>query len=416
MRTTFLAIFGILILLTLVRANLVHANQALGLVWVTDDNPTRRGQMDGFIQSTGKPIRIDPTNGTVEKVIVQSLGGVGPDVFDCGDASQLSAYVRAGIALDLTDELKARGIDVERDTFKGCMAQAVYQGRVYGVPTNIAADGVWMHEELVPKELIRTKPRTWDELGQLAQKLMKRDSRGRVTQYGLLFEWWNWKHFVASCGGQVFDKNGEKCLLDQPNAIKGIQVMYDLVYKYKVAPSPADEASMATQGGWGSGSISYFGARRGAMAIGARWWLASLNKYPGLRLDVMESPVENGGAPRAYGRATMINKDSPRRAEAFQFLEYLSGRRYNQIVDEGADATPAFRAYATREGTTATWTSIAEKAAPDVSSPYIAGNLVDRIITKQIDLVKADSKTPAEAMKSAAAEINRLIAEARSAE
>ncbi len=413
MRRTFLAIFAFLIAMTAVRAILVRSSEAQGLVWVTDDNPLRRGQMDGFTKTTGKPIRIDPNNGTVEKVIVQSLGGVGPDVFDCFDASQLSAYVRAGVAMDLTDILKQRGIDVESDVFKGCLGQAMYLNRIYGVPTNIAADGVWLHRELVPPHLIATKPKTWEDMAKLAQKLTKRDAKGRVTQYGLLFEWWNWKQFVTTCGGQVFDKTGERCVIDSPEAIRGIQVMYDLVYKYKVSPSPAEEASMTTQGGWGSGAISYFGAKRGAMAIGGRWWLASLKQYPGLNLDVMESPSENGGVPRAYGRATLVNRDSPKFEEAMQFLDYLASRKYNKIVDDQSDATPAFRAFANHDGTNATWTSIAAKAIPDQSSPYIDGSKVERIITLQLDLVKAEAKTPAEAMKAAAAEINRIILEAR---
>lgn len=416
MRTTFLAALVALIALTLVRAALVGANTALGLVWVTDDNPTRRGQMDGFIETTGKPIRIDPTNGGVEKVIVQSLGGVGPDVFDCGDASQLTAYVRAGIALDITDELKARGIDVVRDVFPGCLGQSTYQGRVYGVPTNLAVDGIWVHEELVPPELIKNPPKTWDEIAAVAQKFMKRDANGRVTQYGLLFEWWAWKHFISSCGGLVFDEKGEKCLVDQPNAIRGIQVMHDLVYKYKVTPTPAEEASMTTQGGWGAGAINYFGVRRGAMAVGGRWWLANLNKFPGLKLNVLPSPTENGGRPRAYGRATIINKDSPNRKEAFEFLAYLASRKYNEIVDRDADGTPAFRQHANRDGLNAVWTKMADTALTDRVSPYIAGNVVDRIITKQVDLVKANSKSPEAAMKSAAAEINRIIAENREAD
>lgn len=413
MRTTFLGIVAVLVALTLVRAGLVGAVQASGLVWVSDDNPTRRGQMEGYVEATGKPIRIDPTNGGVEKVIVQSLGGVGPDVFDCYDASQLSAYVRSGIALDMTDELKKRGIDVVADVFPGCLGQAVYQGRVYGVPTNLAVDGIWIHKDLVPAHLVQEPPKTWDDIATLAQKLTKRDARGRVTQYGLLFEWWNWKHFISTCGGRIFNESGDRCIVDEPNAIRGIQVMHDLIYKHKVAPSPAEEASMTTQGGWGAGAITYFGAKRGAMAIGGRWWLANLDKFPGLDLDVLISPTENGGAPRAYGRATLINKDSPNREKAIEFLEYLASERYNGIVDRDADATPAFRRFANRDGMNAKWTQMADVALADRSSPYIPGNVVDRIINKQIDLVKANVKSPEAALKSAAAEINRIINEAR---
>lgn len=413
MRTTFLVLGLILVGLTLLRTALVSATQAAGIVWVSDDNPTRRGQMEGFTKKTGKPIRIDPTNGTVEKVIVQSLGGVGPDVFDCYDASQLSAYVRAGVAKDLTDELAAHGIDLKSQVFKGCLGQAEFQGRIYGVPTNIAADGIWFHQELMPAGLLPARIESWDQLAQIAQQLTKRDANGRVQRYGLLFEWWNWKHFVVSCGGQIFDETGERCLIDQPNAIRGIQVMHDLVYKYKVAPTPTEEASMTTQGGWGSGAISYFGARRGALALGGRWWMASLNQYKGLNLGVLEGPTENGGNPRAYGRATLVNPDSPRYQEALEFLLFLASRDYNEIVDAQSDGTPAFREYASHEGSNKTWTAIATKALPDKGSPYIDGSNVDRIINKQLDLVKANERSPAEAMRTAAAQINAIIAKNR---
>ena len=40
------------------------------------------------------------------------------------------------------------------------------------------------------------------------------------------------------------------------------------------------------------------------------------------------------------------------------------------------------------------------------SSPFVNGAVVARIVNKQLDLVKSNQKTPADAMKTAAAQIN----------
>src|SRR5438477_9821423 len=80
------------------------------LIWCSDDNPLRRAQIEPFNALYPQyDLRLDPTNSEMEKVIVQSLAGVGPDCFDCYSANQLSAYVRADIAWDVTDELKKMG-------------------------------------------------------------------------------------------------------------------------------------------------------------------------------------------------------------------------------------------------------------------------------------------------------------------
>src|SRR5579885_1994800 len=88
------------------------------LIWTSDDNPLRKEQMALFNKEHPKvDLQLDPMNQGIEKVIVQSLAGVGPDLLDCRDANQLAAYVKAGIALDVTDELKSRGIDVKSQTW-----------------------------------------------------------------------------------------------------------------------------------------------------------------------------------------------------------------------------------------------------------------------------------------------------------
>src|SRR5438874_10310875 len=82
----------------------------ISLIWCSDDNPLRRAQIDPFNQLHPQyNLQLDPANAGMEKVLVQALGGVGPDLFDCYSAFELAAYVRSGVAWDITDGLQRLG-------------------------------------------------------------------------------------------------------------------------------------------------------------------------------------------------------------------------------------------------------------------------------------------------------------------
>ena len=83
------------------------------LTWTSDKNPLRDDQIKLFKKlNSALELYLDPDNQSMDKVIVQSMGGVGPDLFDSRDATQLSAYVRSGIAWDVTEELSKRHIEI----------------------------------------------------------------------------------------------------------------------------------------------------------------------------------------------------------------------------------------------------------------------------------------------------------------
>jgi len=394
------------------------------LLWTSDDNPLRKGQIDLFNKENPTvQVQLDPGNNALEKVIVQSLAGVGPDVFDCYDGFQLSAYVKSGIALDLTDELKKDGIDVEHDTFKGAHAPAILDGRVYGMPTNIAADAIWFHRDLFRQAGIPFPkgPWHWADLIPIAQRLTKRDAYGHVVQFGIMFEWYGWEHFLRGFGAKVYSPDGSRCILDRAEAIAALQLMQDLIYKYKVAPSPSDEAAMATQGGWGSGTITYFGAKRGAMALGGRWWLATLRSYKGLELGVVESPYQTVHEFRGYGRGMIVNRAGKHVKEALEFVRYLASPAYNNLVNDQADALCPLTQYAQgerflhnpahpEEDSNQVWADAAKNAVSDESSPFVDGGIASRLIQIQLDLIKAGQKSAAEGMRDAAKAINEEIA------
>jgi len=427
LRAFFAGTFLVLLLLSAVAWRLQPRADMAGktpLVWVSDDNPTRREQIALFNRlHPDLALRLDPGNTGMEKVIVQSLAGVGPDLFDCYDAYQLAAYVRSGVAWDITDRLQEMGIAVEREVWPFLLPIIVKDGRTYGFPTNAAVNAIWFHKDLFDRAGVPYPrgPWTWQQFLQTAKRLTVRDQRGRVRQFGLLADWWNWPQFVIQWGGSVYSPDGTRCTLDSPQAIAGVQFLHDLIYKYRVMPSPVEEAAMATAGGWGSGTITFFAGKKGAMALGARWWLCNMRSYQGLRMGVVECPHGPVRVFRGYGRATLINRNSPRREQALEFLKYEASREYNDLVNHQADALAPVIRYCQgptylhdpefpREDYNAQWREVMDYGQPEQISPFVNGQAASRILNKQLDLIKNDAKPVPAALRDATRQVNEEIA------
>lgn len=394
------------------------------LTWVSDDNPVRQEQVALFNKlNPSCRLRLDPGNSGTEKVVVQSLAGVGPDLFDCNSASELEAYVKSGVAWDITDELKKNGIDIRNQEWPVLGGVTSSNGRIYGVPGNASGGGgaLWYNKEIFDKCKVPypKSGMTWEQLVPIAQKLTIRDKNGRVQQYGLLCDWSSWPQFIYQWGGRVYNNNGTKCVIYSKESVAAIAFMQDLVYKYHIMPTPVEESTMATKGGWGSGSISLFGGGKAAMAMGGRWWLCTLRDYD-LRLGAVEQPY---GPVRCYvggGRSTVINKNSLHKKEALLFLKYLYSREYNELVNRQADGISPVKKYAytsqylhdpkhPEEDYNAVWRDPMKYAKPMPGSPFIAGQVDYKIINKQMDLVKNNQKSVDDALKTAERQINAEI-------
>lgn len=393
------------------------------LTWCSDDNPARRDQIALFNRLHPEyRLQLDPGNNGMEKVIVQSVAGVGPDLFDI---YQPGACIEAGIAWDITDALRKAGVDFTNDVWKAVHPYVLQDGRIYGFPRNSGTDAVFYNKAILEQNGI---PAPQAKLGseeflELARKLTVMEPNGRPKHFGFLFDWWQWQTFVYQWGGHVYSADGTRCIVDGPETIAAVQFMQDLIWKYKVSPSPIQETAMATSGGWGTGSITLFGGGRAAMALGGRWWLCLLRdkrQYPDLRVGAVE--VQCGPVRRywGYGGAVMINGNSPRREQALDFMIYMTGREYNELINHQADAMGPMKKFTETdlflqdpafpdEDYNQVWRDVMAHSEPREISEFINGTVADRIVAEQLDLVRNNQKTAAEAMKTAAQQINSQI-------
>lgn len=423
-----MACFLILLVLSLIAWRLLPQATERGktrLVWSTDPNPVRQAQVDLFNKlNPDLFVVIDPNNTDPQKVIVQSQGGVGPDLFDCYGADQVETFALTGVAWDITDELRKRSIDVEKVVWPVALSSFVYRGRVYGFPRNFGTNALWYNKNVFDEEGIPyPKPGwTWSELIETAKKLTKRDKNGNPIRFGLYWDFNTTGELILQFGGRQFTPDGTKCIVDSPEAIAAVQLSHDLMYKHKVAPSPVDEAALTTQGGWGSGGMTWLMKGQVAMAYGGRWWLNLMRTETakGLRLGCVELPFHKVRTVVGYGGITCINRFSAQRAEALRFLMYLMSQSYSELLNDQADGMAAVRRFCEterflfnpqhpEEDYNRVWLESIRIAQPAEISPFLKGNELAPL-RNQLDLVKGKLKPADQAMRDAARDCNRRIA------
>ncbi|RYG48324.1 extracellular solute-binding protein [bacterium] len=400
------------------------------VVWVTDPNPLRKEQVEAFNRlHPDLFLSIDPGNGGKEKVIVQSLAGVGPDAFDFWGEVDFDAYIRSGVAYDLTDDLKRRGIDYKKEVWPLALPWTVRNGRVYAIPANVGTDAIWLHRDMFEEAGVPVPKDGWmlEEFIETAKRMTERDAKGRVTRYGVVMNFnGGYLEWLPSFGGDIWSKDGRKTSVDSPESIACLTFIRDLIYKHKVSPSPAEEQGINTGGGWGGGAGAqvYFRKRIGAMALGGRWWLAQLRddiRDRKFELGSVTPPIANyprfgsGGA-----RAVMVNASSPNREAAVEFAIYLLGETYNLLLNDQADALAGVKRYAyepryltppktPKETFHAPFRKTLEMGVPDHPSIYLPRGEVDLYLNRQLDLVKLGQKEPAAALKDAARDIDAAM-------
>jgi multiple sugar transport system substrate-binding protein len=429
MKYIFAGAFASMLLLSVVawRWQPHDQDDRIPLVWASDDNPMRHEQIELFNKLYPKyRLRLDPLQGTspMEKVIVQCIAGVGPDLFDCYDGYQLSAYVRSGIALDCTDELAKRGVKAE-DTWSALWPLVIHEGRTYGFPDNANAHGIWFNKKIFDEEGVPypTNDWTWDDFIRIGQRLTQRNERGQISRYGMI-GYWDWKLALFQWGGNVFNAEGTRSALDSPKAIAAAQFMQDLVHKDEVMPTLGQEMAMASAGGWGSGVIALFGAEKSVMAMGGRWWLCILRNESYANLDLGAVEVPAGPSRRIWGggRSTLVNANGKNIEGALCFLEYMHSEHWNNLVNRQADALAPVKKYNyseeflhdpdhPEEDYNAVWRTALENAEPEEVSPFVNGRVVDRILIKQTEMMREKMKSAEEAMRDSAEKINEAIVE-----
>ena len=261
------------------------------------------------------------------KLALLVSAGTPPDIFESGP--DFMRYVTEGVVVPLDDRFAADPIlsdatqsRVEANDFMRADRQHIY-GTQFG---SICGMQLYYNRDLFDKAGVAYPDEnwTWDDFRAAAKKLTVEENGETVqwgTAWGYLGGWdGGWSPLVWDYGAEYFDSpfQTKALYLDKPEVIAAWQFMQDLVYKDKVAPTPATLDVLSQAGGaLLSGKV--------AMLVDGCWMMQS---YKGGDFQLGMSVLPKGPAGRVntgwFAGGMAIAKASKYPDLAWEYLRWLA--------------------------------------------------------------------------------------------
>jgi arabinosaccharide transport system substrate-binding protein len=393
-----------------------HADymQSMVPIW-NEKNPTK--------QIVLKP-EVLPYDDMHNKLLVALQSGVGaPDLADI-EVSKFANYLKGKIQLaplnDLLDPIK-------KQFFASRLALYEKAGKNYGIDYHVGMEVMYYNNDICKEAGVDIdKIKNWNDYIKAGQQVMDKTGIPMCTLETT--EHWSVYPLMSMAGSDVMDATG-KVTLDSPTNIKVLEMLNDMMYKYQIA--------VAAPGGFHH-SEQYYGFMNdgGAASIWMPlWYMNRFTDYmPDLKgkIAIRPMPIFDGtvnGITSKFlstgmgGTGTAVTLQCKNLALAKQFLMWVKGSKEANIAiwkTLGFDpmrwdvwTDPAMREpnKFTRFFTNNDIFGMMVKVKDGLNTTNVSG-----IYPEIIDILKRNvsyqtlverSKTPAQALKDAAAELRK---------
>ncbi|MEI7543034.1 MAG: sugar ABC transporter substrate-binding protein [bacterium] len=289
--------------------------------------------------------RLPAGDSYTEKILTQISGGNPVDVMFV-NAEQFYIYAKKFILLPLNDFVAKDKISMEK-YYPKIIEKFTVDGNFYVLPRDIApVCVVFYNKQLFNKAGLKypTPEWDWNQMRSLAMKMTTKEKDG-TTVFGFADEWGIWEPFVLSNGGKLVDnlKKPTKCTLDSPEALEAFQYRQDLMFKYKVMPSPSQLSAMG-----GVGASDLFIQGKAAMFMSGIWKTPFFRETVKFDWDATVFPKSPKGG-KGYlisGGGYSILKTTKYPQEAWKLLTFLAGEEGQKALAKTGLAQPAIKAVA----------------------------------------------------------------------
>ncbi|MEO9653790.1 ABC transporter substrate-binding protein [Marinomonas sp.] len=123
------------------------------------------------------------------------------------------------------------------------MENGLVDGKTYGIPFQRSTIVMYYNKDMFRAAGLDPEkaPSSWQELIDMGQKLTKKDSSGKVTQWGAMipstgYPYWMFGALTKEKGHKLMNQAGNKTYFDDPKAIAALEFWQDLGDKYQVIP------------------------------------------------------------------------------------------------------------------------------------------------------------------------------------
>jgi len=362
--------------------------------------------------------------GWVDKTIAQLVAGTAPDIL-LGFGTTFFQLAAKGAFEDITAVVNQWGASYDlADIYPEALKELQVNGKQYGVP--YCFDPVSAFFYLKPplddaKVAYPNDTWTYDDFKNDLISLTKKDASGKTVQWGYngaesIADWGYVRTYPAiwAYGGDKYNADMTHCTLADPEALKAINMYYELKVKDKTSPSTGD-----------IGKLSYyqmFANGQCAMQTTGPW---AISTYQGM---IQDAKLKNGwdvGPPPsgpkgrfilAAGNDWGLNKNGKNKTAAQTLLQYLTDKDRSKDVGAIARRVPA-RASAgstfvqpnTIPANQAVFPKSLSYARVERLHPTQEAKIADILTTAWGQLMVLDKGTPEQIMPDAVAKVDALL-------
>jgi sn-glycerol 3-phosphate transport system substrate-binding protein len=300
--------------------------------------------------------------------------------------------------------------------FPGFMKNSQTGGKTWGIPFQRSTIVLYWNKEAFREAGFdpNRPPATWAEQVEYARKLTRRDAAGNVTQWGLQvpssgFPYWLFQGFTTQNDVLLMNEAGTQTYYDKPAVIEALQYWVDLSGRHKVMAPGVIE--------WGTTPKDFF-EKKTAMMWTTTGNLTNVRNNAKFEFGVAMLPAgKRRGSPTGGGNFYLFKKAAPaQQLAALKFARWMTSpeRAAQWGIDTGYVAvrpdawqTPAMKKYVDGFPAAAVARDQLPHAVAELSTHE--NQRVTKALNDGLQAALTGAKTPAQAMKDAQAEAERIL-------
>ncbi|MGE5093840.1 MAG: ABC transporter substrate-binding protein [Betaproteobacteria bacterium] len=300
--------------------------------------------------------------------------------------------------------------------YPALMMNGTYKGKAYGIPFQRSTIVLYWNKDAFKEAGLdpNKPPANWSEMVTMAQKLVKKDASGNVARWGVEvpstgYAYWMFQAFARQNGQDLMNRDGNQTNYAHPDVIAALQYWRDLGAKHKVMPEGTIE--------WGTLRQAFTEGKTAMMwhTTGNLTAVKDTAKFP---FGVAMLPAsKQRGSPTGGGNFYLFKKTTPEeRQAALKFVKFMTTpeRAADWSIATGyvatrpdAYETPKLKEYAAGFPQAVVARDQFQYATPELST-FQTGR-VRKLLDDAIQASLTGQKQPADALKAAQAEADRLL-------
>jgi len=380
--------------------------------------------VDGYAEQFSKEhpsIRVKPVyTGTYQESVVKALtahkSGEPPttaillstDMFTLIDEDAIVPWDELARAPDDAAWMKS--------FFPAFMKNSQTGGKTWGIPFQRSTIVLYWNKEIFKEVGLdpNKAPATWAEQVEFAKKLVKRDSAGNVVRWGVQvpssgFPYWLFQGFTTQNDVLLMNEAGTQTYFDDPRVVEALSYWVDLSAKHKVmAPGVLE---------WGTTPKDFF-EKKTAMMWTTTGNLTNVRNNAKFDFGVAMLPAgRHRGSPTGGGNFYVFKKASATQQQAaVTFAKWMTSpeRAAQWGIDTGYVAvrpdawqTAAMKKYVADFPAAAVARDQLQYAVAELSTHE--NQRVTKALNDGLQAALTGAKSPAQAMKDAQAEAERIL-------